>query len=89
MDCTASALAYWRACLAALVPSVGARHAGRCSRRGRCVRNVLLPRCILLWLWLWWRVQEKISDSHEPMREPDDASSGNIHCTACITAERC
>jgi len=34
-------------------------------------------------------VQEKISDSHEPMREPDDASSGNIHCTACITAERC
>jgi hypothetical protein len=59
---------------------------GRCSRVGPCVRNVLLPPCVLLWPWLWWRVQETIAESHEPIREPDDESSGHLQCTACIMA---
>jgi hypothetical protein len=59
---------------------------GRCSRVGSCVRHVRLPPCVLLWLWLWWRVQETIAESHEPIREPSDASSGHLQCTACLMA---
>jgi hypothetical protein len=45
-------------------------------------RNVLLPHCVLSWPWLWWRVKGKLSENHELMRWPYDASYGNIHGTA-------
>jgi hypothetical protein len=64
----------------------GDKDTGRCSRVGPCVRHVLLPPCVLLWPWLWWRVQETIAESHEPIREPDDEFSSHLQCTACLMA---
>ena len=89
MDDTARAPAYWRTCLAALVPSVSATTPGAAPAEGAASAMCAFPLAFCAGPGYGGGCKSRYPHSHEPVRELDDESSRNVHCTACVMASHC